>query len=184
MKHDSALTDEKLKELLSVVSSTAQSKRISQFIGTDYKRFQTLFEIFISEDNRLAQKASAVINHCIKREPKFLDQKYQDLLYLLDNPPHKTVMRNVLRMLQYVNIPQKWQGYFYNKCMALASNTRESIAVRVFSMQVIANIASGIPELESEIRALLVDHAQSDSPGIRARCRNILKSLDKNRIQK
>jgi hypothetical protein len=56
---------------------------------------------------------------------------------------------------------------------------KEPIAVRVFSMSVLANITRHEPDLKKELRIIIEDQLPFASAGFRARAKKVLKELEK-----
>ena len=160
--------------------SKAQTLTIVNYVGDNAKRFDQLFRIFTKEAYRLVQRAAWAVSICIEKHPHLLDAYYPKIVELLSDPASPDpVKRNITRMLQFVSIPEEWSGYIYDKCFSFVASAKEPIAVRCFSMQVTYQIALDIPELEAEVRELLIDVKDCEEPGIRSRSRRLLKALDK-----
>ena len=155
----------------------SHARRIAQFIAADQEKFDVLFTLFMTSKVRLKQRAAWVVNHCVESHPTLLHSHYKDVLNILEQTDDDAAKRNIMRMLQFVNIPPRWQGHFYNQALSFMQSAKEPVAVRCFSMQVAVHIARGIPELELELAELFQDMLQLDSAGIKARARNLLKSL-------
>ncbi len=150
---------------------------IAEFIGDDQQRFDVLFTLFMTSEVRLMQRAAWVVNHCVESHPSLLYNHYEDVLSILQQTKEDAAKRNIMRMLQFVKIPERWQGHFYNLALSFIQSAGEPVAVRCFSMQVAFHIAQGFPELELELAEVFQDMLQMDSAGIKARARNLLKSL-------
>jgi hypothetical protein len=56
-------------------------------------------------------------------------------------------------------------------------NTKQPIAVRVFSMTVLCNLAGKLPELKNELIPLIEDQMPYGSAGFISRGRKVLKDL-------
>jgi hypothetical protein len=65
-------------------------------------------------------------------------------------------------------------------CFGHLNNRRTAIAIQVFSITVLHNIARDEPDLRRELRIILDDLMPYGSPGFRARARKILQDLRKN----
>ena len=89
---------------------------------------------------------------------------------------HDAVKRNVVRILQFVEIPRTLQGIVANLCFELISSTDESIAARTFSMTVLANIAQDEPGLKKELEIIVRQMLPYATPAFRARARMVLKN--------
>jgi len=62
--------------------------------------------------------------------------------------------------------------------MKLLISTKEPVAIRVFSMQLLFDIARGIPELEIELLSILKDFGPEQKAGIRSYARRLMKNLE------
>ena len=90
---------------------------------------------------------------------------------------HDAVKRNITRFLQFITIPKKFQGAVVDICLEYLANPKEAIAVRVFSMTVLTNMATENPELKNEIVPLIEDQLPFASAGFRSRAKRTLKQL-------
>lgn len=167
------------RETLLAEHSIAQTSLIVKYIGKDKVRFNKLFDLFLGGEYRVGQRASWAISHSVEAHPELLEtMHYQHLHKALDAPAHISVRRNILRFLQFVDIPEQWQGHIYDRAMHYFMRSKEPVAVRVFSMQLLYDIGSQIPELNSELIELLNDIKDHDRAGIRSRARRLLKQLN------
>ena len=87
---------------------------------------------------------------------------------------HVAVRRNVVRMLQFVEIPKRYRGRIFDACYNLVADPAQPVAVRCFSMSVAANIAKDNPELMDELRLVVMEHPQVITAGLRSRMRRVL----------
>ncbi len=85
----------------------------------------------------------------------------------------------MIRILQDVEIPRRLAGKIATVCFELFVAAKEPIAVKVFSMTVLANIARQEPELKNEIRILIEQQMPTGSAGFRLRGMKIVQQLDK-----
>jgi hypothetical protein len=92
---------------------------------------------------------------------------------------HDAVKRNVVRLLQFIEIPKQLQGLTADICFRFFHNKREPIAVRVFSMTVLSNLAKKLPELKNELIPLIEDQLPYGSAGFISRGRKVLRELKK-----
>jgi hypothetical protein len=82
-------------------------------------------------------------------------------------------------MLQFIEIPKSLHGEVANTCFDYLHDRKEAIAVRAFSMTVLANIAKTSPDLKRELILLLEDILPYGSAGLVSRARNTLKQFNK-----
>ncbi len=169
-----------IKKALLEEHSKYQTMKIVNYIGTSPSRFNHLMEILMGDDSLVVQRAAWVLTHCIEIQPELLQDKHYDLLIeALENPLHDAVKRNILRSIQFIEIPEEWQGYFYSKSATLAISSKEPVAVRVFALQVMFNIGKGIPELRNELWELLSDLKDHEKAGMRSRVKRLMQEIEK-----
>ena len=99
--------------------------------------------------------------------------------YLLKPGIHDAVKRNIVRLLQFISIPRSLQGKVADICFNYLNNPKEAIAVRVFSMTVLANLSTENPELKNELIPLIEDQLPFGSAGFRSRGIKVLRKLRK-----
>ena len=86
--------------------------------------------------------------------------------------------RNILRILQFVNIPESLHDAVMQVSFDHLENRQMAVAVRCSSMTVLANLAKYYPEIKQEITAILhTDLHYGTSAGFRSRAKRILNEL-------
>lgn len=91
---------------------------------------------------------------------------------------HNAIQRNVMRILQYVEIPRSLKGMVANICFNFISDTKTAIAPQAFAMSVLSNIAKKEPDLLKELRVIVHQMLPYATPAFRARAKKIFKDLD------
>ncbi len=121
---------------------------VVEFIGDDSKRFAELMKCFFAGDYRLTQRAAWPMNYCAERHPKLILPYLPKLLACLDREDmHVAVKRNVMRLLQTIEIPKRLTGKAYSHAVDLLDDADEPVGVRCFAMTVAARIAKAEPDL-------------------------------------
>ncbi|HTR80669.1 MAG TPA: hypothetical protein VMM58_03495 [Bacteroidota bacterium] len=158
--------------------SKRQSIRLSHWVGNDPRRFTQLMEVFLKGEYRATQRAAWIIKHCADEHPQLIVPYLNVMLDRMREPGvHVAVKRNVVRIIQDIEIPRLLVGKIATICFDLLSSAREPIAVKVFSMTVLANIARKEPDLKKEIRLLIEQQMPTGSAGFRSRGTKLLKQL-------
>jgi hypothetical protein len=91
---------------------------------------------------------------------------------------HDSVRRNVVRIMQTIEIPPHLLGTVATVCFDYLSSQEQPIAVRCFSMTVLARIALKKPDLARELRLVIETQLPYVTAGFRARARKTLDMLD------
>jgi hypothetical protein len=167
-----------LLELILRQPSKATATKIAGYIGNDPARFSELVGLFLAGPYRITQRAAGRLGHCLQHHPELIKPHLKKILDQLGRPGiHDSVKRNIVRLLQGIEIPKSLQGKTADACFAYLGNPKEPIAVRVFSMSVLANLAKESPELKNEIIPLIEDQLPFGSAGFRSRGRKVLREL-------
>jgi hypothetical protein len=155
--------------------SKRQTTKIVEWIGDDPKRFKELMDLFLGDVYRITQRAGWPLSDCVKNHPELIKPYFAKLLKQLERDDvHDAVRRNIVRLLQFVEIPVRYQAKIFDACYDLVADPAQPVAVRCFSMSVAANIAKGQPELMDELRMVATANPQVATAGLRARMRRVL----------
>ncbi|MBK8496605.1 MAG: hypothetical protein IPL50_17595 [Chitinophagaceae bacterium] len=90
---------------------------------------------------------------------------------------HAAVKRNSIRLMQDIEIPEHYHGEVMNRCFVYLESPVETIAVKVFSMSVLANLAKTYPEIKAELVLLIEDQFPHQTAGFKSRAKKIIKQL-------
>lgn len=167
----------KLIELLTQPQTKAMRDKIIRYVGANQQRFNELMELFIQGPNRITQHAAWPLNYCVERHPHLLNIHFNSVAKLLQAPNQSdTLKRNLLRALQFVKIPIRYQGRIADCCFNYLTG-KEAIAIKVFAMTVLSNLAKENEELKNEIIPLIETQLPYGSAGFVSRARKVLKEL-------
>lgn len=168
-----------LKQQLLKEHSKANAVRITDWIGADAGRFGQLMQLFLHGEYREVQRASQIISFVGDRHPALLAPHMTEMVQHMQQPEQPVaVKRNVVRVLQHLDIPEPLHGDVMNACFDLLTDVKETIAVRAFSMTVLARLATCYPDIKPELRTLIEDGLEQDpSPGFKSRAQKVLAGL-------
>jgi hypothetical protein len=165
------LREEILKE-----HSKVQSQKIIDWVSNSQKRFDALVHLFLGDEYRVTQRAAWPLSYIAIEHPH-LTQKYLPVFVkLLGNSKlHKAVRRNVVRLLQFVKIPDELHGELMNYCFDFIADVNEAAAVKAFSLTILENLSKEYPEIKPEIKTIIEDRWDYETPAFHARARKLLK---------
>lgn len=160
--------------------SLATRNKIIRYVGSDAKRFGELMKIFLGDTYRLTQWAGWPLSEIVKKQPELIRPYLKPVLRSIDKPGmHVAVKRNVMRLLQFINIPPAIRGVAFDKAFKLFTDTSEPIAVRVFAMSVMTQIAIEEPDLKNEVIIAIEEQLPYGSAAYKSRASRSLKALKK-----
>jgi hypothetical protein len=166
------------KELLKA-HSLLQCRKIVQYVDADPNRFSDLVDTFLSGPYRITQRAAWPLGIVVEKHPELIKPHFRKLLdFASRNDVHPAVKRNILRMLQFTELPNQLHGRIADISFSSLSDRKAPIAIRVFAMAVLSRLAKFHPELKNDLRILIEDELAIASPAFSSRGRKVLEELD------
>lgn len=158
----------------------AKARAIAAYIGNDRDRFAELVALVLEEDEKVAQYASWLINHCMQAYPQLIEPHLDALIQNLDKPRlSNSVIRSTVKALAEADIPPALQGYALNHCFDYLLDPQRPVAVQVHAMQTIFNISKDQPDLLRELQLVIEEGMPQATAGYKARGRRILREIVK-----
>ena len=155
--------------------------KIVDYVGVNKDRFNQLINIYLEGPFRLTQKAAWPLSYCVQNHPELIYPHFGKILRFLKKPGiHDAVKRNTMRFLQFIKIPSKYRGEVANTAFGYLQDNTEAVAIRVFSMTVLANIAQEEPDFKKELKIVIEDHLPYAKPAFRSRAKKVLSQIDKS----
>jgi len=163
--------------------SKKQVLKIAAWIGNDEDRFRQFLFIFLNDEYRVVQRISWVLSAVAEAQPKLVEKNIGRIVKKLDEKNiHVAVKRNVVRVLQFLNIPVKHRAKVFDHCINYIADPNETIAVRCFAMSVASKIAKQYPELLGELEQTINLLIKDSTPGLKARAKMVLKEIQKHKL--
>ena len=167
-----------IKEALLKEHSKTQTLKIVAYVGNDKKLFAELITHMLTAEYRVAQRAAWPVSYCIKAHTNLLKPWFAKMIKKLSEKNiHDSIKRNTLRVLEDVDIPEKYCGTLYDISYAFLHDLNEPIAIRVFALSVLANIAKKYPELKTEVTHNTESLLHCGIPALESRSKKVLKQL-------
>lgn len=162
--------------------SRALTTAIYKHVGDDKTKFKELAQLVFGDDKTLQQRAAWPFSEIILSHHSWITPYWQKTISMLqDNTVHEAVHRNLLRCLQEITIPERYQGPVLDSCLAAIKSEQKAIAVRAFSITVAQQICKRDPDLSRELLLVLQELQQHAlQPALTVRLKRALKTLNKN----
>lgn len=169
-----------IRAVLTKSHSKVITDQIVKYVGTSNERFSNLVEVYLKGPYRITQRAAWPLSYCVIENPALIEGHLPKILKFVKQPGnHESVKRNTVRLLQFIEIPKRFHGQIVDMCFGFLTDPKEPIAIKVFSMTVLANLVKGIPELKEELRIIIEDQLPYGSAGFISRGKKVLKELAK-----
>jgi hypothetical protein len=83
-----------------------------------------------------------------------------------------------VRLLQFSEIPKSLQGLAAEVCFRFLNDIKQPVAIRCFSMTVLANLCKVYPELKNELIISMQANLPYSTAGFKARVRKVMKEIE------
>lgn len=158
--------------------SKKQCTAIVKWVGSDQKRFDQLFDLFLNDEYRVVQRAAWPVSYCVEAHPGFIKKHFARLLKNLNKKGiHDSVKRNSIRLLQYIDFPKKFHGRVMDICFRYISSPNQPVAIKAFSITVLQNLAGQYPEIINEIKLVIEERWDHETIAFKTRAKKLFKEF-------
>ena len=164
-------------DILEGTQSKAKVLKAIAYIDNSAPKFKQFMAEFMKADQRGSQNLAWIIGSIADVNPAIILPHYSELLQKLESPCHAAVKRNILRAMSKNPVPSEFIGRIADVCFTFLEDTKQTIAVRVFSMILLYEICLLEPDLSSELIPILEYHIPHSKPGFQSRAKKIIQSL-------
>lgn len=165
-----------LKNAILEKHSKAQTDKIVRYVGHDPKKFDALMKVFLEGDKLVQQRAGWPLSYCAQDNPTLALPHLGKLLKLLKRSDvHNAVTRNIVRMLQDVTIPKRYQGQVMNICFDFIASPEQPAAIKAFSLTILEHLAASYPDIIPELKLIIEERWPHETPAFHSRARKLLK---------
>ncbi len=152
----------------------------ASFILAHPNYLKEIIQLSFSEKRIMAMRASRVVLLIHYKNPKLIKPSVPYILDQLCVTHNNSSIRNLLHL--FIDESEQLDEIRLGKLMALCFKLLESsaaeIAQRALSMQVLYKISNYIPDIKSELKALVEINYEEGSPGFKSTANQILKKLN------
>ncbi|MEO6843985.1 MAG: hypothetical protein ABI184_02365 [Ginsengibacter sp.] len=151
-------------------------KKIVDWVGNDLKRFNELFHLFLNDEYRVTQRAAWPMSYCVVAHPDLMKTNFEKLIGNLNKPNlHNAIKRNTVRLLQSIEMPEKYEGAVMDICFKYVASPTEAVAVKAFALTILGNLSRKYPEIIPEIKMLIEDQLPYQTAGFKGRVKKLLQ---------
>ena len=167
----------RLRETILKEHTKANKDKIVYWIGHNQQRFDELFQLFLTGEYRVIQRAAWPLSYAVQAHPELIKKNMGKLLKNLRRPNlPDAVKRNTLRLLQDLSIPEKYHGELMNTCFTCISSPAEKAAAKAFSLTILHKLSKQYPEIKQELKAVIEDRWDYETAAFKSRAKGILST--------
>ena len=155
---------------------------MASVIGKDKKLFKEVFELILTNEEKVSGRAAWVIEHVWLDYPYMIDPYINDIIDFLPKSKYDNQKRHFAKILSTRNlneIDEDRLGILIDRCFTWLEDPVYPTAVKMFSMLIIYNYIKIEPDLAKELIAIIENQYNDSTPGFKNRGKKILKELYK-----
>ena len=137
-------------------------------------------QCFMDHSYRLSQRAAWSVSWAARKKPELVMPHLKDIIAQLHRPDaHDAIKRNVIRILQDIDIPEAFHGEVMNACFDFIADPGTPVAVKAFSLTTLFNLSKNYPDISAELKLIIETNWDNETAAFRSRGKRILAGLSK-----
>ncbi len=169
--------EESLNELLMVENSRRNTDLIADLILKKTELFDELIRIYFENEEPVSRRAAWVADVVTEKYTDLLNPFIEEMVTRLKTFTHDGMKRESLKMLARSPLPKQNLGQLITICFDWLTSGKESVAVKMFSMEILYRISQQEPEMKKELADSIEWRMQEETSGFRSHGKKLLKRL-------
>ena len=162
---------------LAVEHSRLNTDLIAKAIGNDPAEFKKIIDILYKEKAPIPQRASWLLQVIPKKHPELIKPHIELFIDTVQSFKVAGIKRGILFSLSLQKIPKKLQAKALDICFEFMLSPDETVAVKVYAMELAANITKDHPELKNELVSVIENQLPKNTVAFSARAKKVVKAL-------
>lgn len=159
--------------------SLKKVKQLVKEVEKDPSIVKELVKLTLGEDQTLSMRASWALQHISFSNAELVRKQIPSLVkFLHKEKQHTGAIRNVIRIIYEIGVPEKYAGEVFDICIKYTKNATLPHAIRAFSITMLGQICLMYPELKPEVELILSElKTFPQPPSVNVRIRDTSKIL-------
>lgn len=172
------ISPRKIAESLTLDRSKANINKLIASIEKEGLDFNAFFQELKNHPLPTRWYMTWFLTHYAEKNPGEAQPQQKLIWDYLKTCDNESMQRDLWRTLSLIKIDDEIAGEVYEYALKTLTSSTKPIAVRAHAMFCAANVAQPYNELKKELMIVLSDFNQERSAGLRARAKNLMKSLN------
>jgi hypothetical protein len=171
------MENESLEELLMTETSRRNTDLVADLVLQKPELIDILVSIYLRNEEPVSRRAVWVVDTVTEQIPELLSSYVSSIIEKLPVFSHDGMKRQSLRMLTRADLTAEQMGSLINLCFDWLISQKESVAVKVYSMEILYRISETEPDLKKELADSIEWRMEEETAGFKSKGRKILKKL-------
>jgi len=162
------------------IYTKAQATAVTNYACSSPEQFKELMQCFTGNDYRIAQRAAWSVSEAAQRKPELIQPYLEDIVAQLQRTDvHPAVVRNSVRILQSIEIPEELHGEVMNACFIFIEKPPTPVAIKAFALTTLYNLSKHYPDIQHELQVIIEERMDNETAAFVSRGKKILRQLQK-----
>ncbi len=118
--------------------SKPHALKIAAYACRSEKHFGALMKCLLNNEYRVAQRAAWSVNWVARQKPELIFPYIHELVSVLHRKDvHNAVIRNAVRILEEIDIPETFHGEVMDACFRFIESPETTVAIKAFSLTIL-----------------------------------------------
>jgi len=168
-----------LREIISSEMSRKNTDYVREIILKYPSLFKEALELVLLNEEPISRRAIWALDAISEANPSLMAPHLNILIDNIQRFKHDGLKRHSMRILSRYNIPEEKEVEVLEICLRLVQSEKESIAARVFALDVLYNLSEKEKGLKHELLTVLAVLSDEKSPVMRNHLSKLSSRLKK-----
>ena len=165
---------------------SSSSKKIIELVADAIihhpQEINKLFDILYINDPQKSMRAAWAISFISEKSPLIIKPYINTIISEIESCKNDSIRRGLLRSLTFQELDENMEsiGILADNCFSYLSDNNASIAIKVYSIDILYKICLLFPELKNELSSILNELLIEDTPAIKSKSKKTLHKLSVN----
>jgi hypothetical protein len=171
--------NETLADLIRSETSKRNTGLIAALLIQKAELIPEIMELYFRDEPGVGWRAAWAVDMADEAKPGIVRNHFGAIIRKLPGFTSDGTKRSSLRMLSRHPIDVKTMGELMSVCFEWLTSRKESVSVKVFSMEILYSISRIEPDLKKELADSIEWRIAEETPGFRSHGAKMLKKLNK-----
>ena len=168
-----------IESLLLEESSRRNAEMVADLALQKPELFEELFRIYLKDEGAISWKAAWSVEIASGKEPGLIEPRIEEIVEHLPRLVQPGTKRESLRMLVRSPLPSGNLGLLISTCFDWLTSASETVAVKMFSMEILYRISQIEPGIKKELADSIEWRMNEETPGFLAHGKKLLRQLSR-----
>jgi hypothetical protein len=178
------LKQHNLRELLLKGNSRSYTDFVSDIVVKRTELVDELWEIYLACEEPVSRRAAWIIDTASEERPEWVEPFLPELINKLPGFNHDGLKRHALRMIARNSFTEGREGELMNIAFEWLLSPNESVAVKMYSMQILYRLSAKEPDILQELYDTIEFQIADGTPGFKSIGSKLMSQIDQDIIER